>query len=139
MRDTIEILFGDGAAYSARREWVKVGGSHAQGGCDTYGDIRTIKRNGAHNGGRDGDTVKMWHLHDFKLPQAAMGKSYRSAKNWVEYDLAAAQRRTLYFSWHAEAMGAGANVCRVDEPSPWRPVLPGSVAQLLLKIAGMRR
>lgn len=131
MRNTIEILFGAGVEKSVKQEWFKVGGSAAQGGYDTYVDTATIR----HNGSRVGGTVKMWHLHDFKAPQLARGKAYLSAKSWVEYDLKNARRRTLYFSWNADHMGAGDTVFRWDEPSAWRPVLPGSVAEMLSKLA----
>jgi hypothetical protein len=84
---------------------------------------------------RNGDRVKMWHLHDFKSTQLAQGRAYLSAKNWVEYDLASARRRTLYFSWNAEHMGGGDTVYRMDEPSAWRDIMPGSIAELLCRIA----
>ena len=127
MRNTIEMLFGAGIQAAARSEWVKAGSSAAQGGYDTYIDTATIRGNG--------DTVKMWHLHDFKMTQESMGKAYLSSKNWVEYDLRNARRRTLYFSWNSGQMGAGDTVFRLDEPSAWRALVPGSVAEMLSKLA----
>jgi len=127
MRNTIEMLFGAGVATGTRLEWIKVGSSAAHGGCDTYVDTTTIRR--------EGESAKMWHLHDFKTAQVSMGKSYWSSKNWVEYDFRHAQRRTLYFSWNAEPMGAGDTVYRLDEPSAWRPLLPDSIAEMLSRIA----
>lgn len=127
MRNTIEILFGLGVDQKQRLEWMKASGSSDQGGYDTYVDTATIRANGG--------TVKMWHLHDFKMPQECLGKTYLSSKSWVEYDLKNAQRRTLYFSWNAQPMGMGETVYRMDEPSEWRAVLPGSIAETLSKIA----
>lgn len=127
MRNTIEILFGETAAQSTRLEWVKVAGTAGPDAYDTYVDVATIRRNGK--------LAKMWHLHDFKTGRLALGKTYCSAKNWVEYDLENARRRTLYFSWNTGPMGEGDTVYRMDEPSAWRPLLPGSIAQTLSKIA----
>lgn len=130
MRNTIEILFGPGIEGTTEQAWVKAGVSPEQGGYDVYVDTATIRRKG--------DTVKMWHLHDFGQPQESHGKTYLSTKNWVEYDLRdpkTTRRRTLYFSWHAGRMGTGNAVLRVDEHSPWREVRPGSVAALLSGIA----
>lgn len=127
MRDTIEILFGLGVDKKQRLEWVKASGPSEHVGYDTYVDTATIRGNGK--------TVKMWHLHDFKAAQACLGKTYWSSKSWVEYDLENAQRRTLYFSWNTGHMGTGDTIYRMDEPSEWRPVLPGSIAEMLSKIA----
>ncbi|HTD91336.1 MAG TPA: surface-adhesin E family protein [Burkholderiales bacterium] len=127
MRNTIEILFGSGASAGTRLEWVKAGSSQAQGGYDAYVDTATIRR-------EDGK-VKMWHLQDFSVPQSADGKTYLSSKNWIEYDCKTPQRRLLYFSWSSEGMGAGDVLYRVDEPSDWKPILPGSMAEILWKIA----
>lgn len=131
MRNTIEILFGEGRSKSDRLEWVKVASTAAPEPYDTYADIATIRRNG--------NSAKMWHLHDFKAEQMARGKSYRSAKNWVEYDFENARRRTLYFSWNTGHMGEGDTVYRMDEPSEWRPVMPGSIAETLSRIASGER
>lgn len=127
MRNTIEILFGPSAEGATEQAWVKAGASSEAGGYDIYIDTAIIRRKG--------DTVKMWHLHDFHTAQLSLGKTYFSAKNWVEYDLKNARRRTLYFSWHADRMGAGVAVLRVDEHSSWRTVQPGSVSALLSGIA----
>lgn len=127
MRNTIEILFGEGKSKSTRLEWVRVASAAGPEPYDTYADIATIRRNG--NG------AKMWHLHDFKTEQMTRGKTYRSAKNWVEYDFEHARRRTLYFSWNTGPMGEGETVYRMDEPSEWRPVVPASIAETLSKVA----
>jgi hypothetical protein len=127
MRNTIEILFGAGIKAGTAVEWLKVGSSVEGGGYDTYFDPATIRSNG--------DTIKMWHLHDFKTMQLTEGIAYSSSKNWVEYDSVSGQRRTLYFSWNSAPMGAGEAVYRLDQPSDWRPVVPGSIAEQLLKVA----
>ena len=131
MRNTIEMLFGSGLSNAAGLAWLKVGSSSAVGGYDTYVDPAAIRR--------DGDSVKMWHMHDFKIAQAAADKIYWSSKNMVEYDCANARRRTLYFSWNAERMGAGEVIHRMDEPSEWRPVVPGSIAEILCRFACRKR
>lgn len=126
MRNTIEMLFGADVKRGTTVEWIKVGGSSA-GGYATYYDPATIRRNG--------NSIKMWHLHDFNTPQCTNGITYASIKNWVEYDTSTRRRRTLYFSWNAAPMGAGEAVYRRDQPSEWRPMMPGSIADLLLKLA----
>lgn len=127
MRNTIEILFGEGVAKGARLEWVKVASTAGPDAYDTYVDLATIRLNG--------NSAKMWHLHDFKTEQMTRGMTYCSAKNWVEYDLENARRRTLYFSWNTRPMGEGDTVYRMDEPSEWRAMVPGSIADMLSKIA----
>jgi hypothetical protein len=77
----------------------------------------------------------MWHLHDFKRAQVVAGMAYLSSKNQVEYDCKHQRRRTLYFSWNSENMGAGKAIYRRDEPSEWKPVVPGTIAAILLKLA----
>lgn len=121
------MLFGAGVKRGTALEWIKVGSSTAEGGYNTYYDPATVRRTG--------DKVKMWHLHDFKGTQVSADKTYSSSKNWVEYDCASAQRRTLYFSWNAKNMDAGETVYRMDVPSEWRPVAPRSIAEMLMRVA----
>lgn len=130
MRNTIEILFGEEAKSGTAPEWLKVSDS-SEGGYTTYFDPATIRKNG--------NNIKMWHLHDFRAPQVTDGITYVSSKNWVEYDVQTGQRRTLYFSWNSAPMGAGEVVYRLDQPSDWKPVVPGSIAQRLLNVARANR
>ncbi|HTE15405.1 MAG TPA: surface-adhesin E family protein [Burkholderiales bacterium] len=132
MRNTIEMLFGSGVTSGTSLEWVKAGSVSADGGYDTYVDLENIRRS-------EEDTVKMWHLHDFKTAQVVAGMVYLSSKNQVEYDCKNRLRRTLYFSWNAENMGAGASIYRRDTPSEWKPVLPGTIAEILWNIACAER
>jgi hypothetical protein len=132
MRNTIEMLFAPGVSAGTSLAWVKAGSSTANGGYDTYVDLENIRRS-------DEGTVKMWHLHDFKTAQVVADLAYLSSKNQAEYDCRQARRRTLYFSWNAGNMGAGEAIYRRDEPSEWMPVLPGTIAAILLKLACVAR
>lgn len=127
MHNTIEMLFASGMTSSAGLEWVKACSSLPEDGFHTYLDPVTVRR--------DGDVVRMWHLHDFKTKQVLADKTYLSVKNWVEYDHKNKRRRTLYISLNSENMGAGEAIYRNDTPSDWRPVTPGSIAELLRKLA----
>lgn len=127
MRNTIEMLFGAGFSDGTETAWVKAGSSPAEGGFDTYYDSATIQR--------EGDIAKMWHLHNFKTPQTVDGKSYLSLKNLVEYDCKDPRRRTLFFSWKAQPMGAGETVHRLDEPTGWMRVAPGTMGAVLRALA----
>ena len=127
MRNTIEILFDPRPDSAAGLAWAKVAVSAAQGGYDTYVDPESIQG--------EGDVVRMWHLHDFKTAQSVEGKTYSSSKNHAEYDCSNRRRRILYFSWSTGNMGAGDVVHLVDSPSEWKPILPGSVAELLYQRA----
>lgn len=127
MRNTIEMLFASGVTIGAGLEWAKACYSLMDGGLDVYFDPATIRR--------DGNVVRMWHLHDFKATQALADTTYRSAKSWVEYDCDSRRRRTLYISLSSQNMGLGDSVYRKDTPSEWRPVVAGSIAEILWKLA----
>lgn len=131
MRNTIEMLFAAGTTNGSGLEWVKACYSLANGGFDVYSDPATIRR--------DGNVVRMWHLHDFKSAQVLTDTTYHSAINWVEYDCNSQRRRTLYVSLNSKNMGSGDSVYRKDIPSEWRPVATGSIAETLWKLAVGRR
>ncbi len=127
MHNTIEMLFVSGVTSGAGLEWVQACRSQPQDGFQTYFDPATIRG--------EGEMVRMWHLHDFKTKQMLADKTYLSVKNWVEYDYKNKRRRTLYMSLNSENMGAGEPIYRNGTPSDWRPVAPGSIAEILRKLA----
>jgi hypothetical protein len=113
------------ASNSAAAAWVEVSDDEA----DTfYADPATIRK--------AGNMVKMWTLIDFKTVQViGKGKSYLSMRRKAEYDCKEEQARTVYLSWHPGNMSGGDAVHSDADPGKWRPVPPGSVTEILWKIA----
>ena len=110
---------------AASAEWTSVGASdeHIQ-----YVDKGSIRRNG--------NSVKMWGLMDYKTVEKTDGKSYLSSKEQREYDCKEERTRLLAFLWFSGQMGSGKVVLSNSVTSmTWDPIAPGSVGVTLWTIA----
>ena len=112
-------------AGAAMAEWTDVGES------DTYiqyVDRATIRRNG--------NLVKMWDLKDYKTVQTFSGHSFLSDKGQSEYDCKEEKMRGVAFTWFDGKMGSGKVVFNNGNvKDEWSPIAPGSIGELLWKIA----
>ena len=94
-----------------------------------YVDRATIRRNG--------NFVKMWDLLDFNTVQMSpAGHSFLSEKAQQEYDCKEEKKRILAFTWFDGQMGNGkVVVSNGNVRGEWEPISPGSVNEVLWKIA----
>jgi len=101
---------------------------NTEGGADIYIDRATLSRSG--------HTVKVWIMEDYKGgPRTFSGKTFQSAKLQHEYDCKDPQRRTLQSTLHSAAKGNGTVVHTGSQPTAWRPINAGTVAETLWKMA----
>lgn len=111
-----------GPAYA---KWVPLGDNNKM---TVYADPDTIRRKG--------NLVKIWVLMDYKTAQtSAAGKSYLSSKGQSEFDCAEERRRTLAYRFFSGHMGKGNVVFTNSDEDKWEPVEPGSVGQIMWKLA----
>ena len=109
--------------------WVRVGSSG--GDMTPYANPTTILR--------DGDTVKMWYLYDFKTLQEGAGDKFMSSTFQAEYDCKEAKSRILAYTWYSEKMGGGNVIYTETAPAEWKPVFPDSVEEAVFKYACGKR
>jgi len=94
-------------------EWVRVEENEDM---IAYVEPSTIRKNG--------DTVEMRTLFDYKTIQTVNGVSYLSLVGQDEFDCKHDQRRTSYFSMHIGNMGGG-KIVSTKHPHPnWKPIRP---------------
>ena len=93
----------------------------------TFADPATISK--------DGDTVKMWDLLDYKTIREVEGIRYMSQKSQSEYNCQKDLTRALVVHLHSGIMGSGEPVFNITMPDEWQHVAPGSVNEALLKYA----
>jgi hypothetical protein len=105
-------------------EWRRVMGNEA---VITYIEPNTIRRSG--------DSVSMWILLDRKTAAVSHGKAYLSEKTQEEFDCKEERNRTLYATRHSGNMGADDVVFKDGDPGKWMPIPPGSVIEVLWKVA----
>lgn len=84
---------------------------------------------------REGDTVRLMALFNYKKPGYAHGKRYLSSLMQDEYDCAEEKRRRLFLSAHTEPMAQGKIILRNTAPGDWKPVVPETVGERLWKTA----
>jgi hypothetical protein len=84
---------------------------------------------------RKGNLVKMWSLVDYKTIQTYSGGAVLSAKGQSEYDCEEERTRVLGGITFSGIMGRGAVVASHSEKEQWVPVAPGSIGQLMWKLA----
>lgn len=111
-------------SWSAAAEWVSVGETDD---LNVYVDPASITRNG--------NTVKMLALFDYKKPGEISEGTYRSSRMEDEYDCENEQRRRVFLSAHSGQMGDGDVVLRNPRPGNWRLVLPDSMGERLWETA----
>jgi len=108
----------------AYAEWVEVGITDE---ATVYADPDTIRRKG--------DLVKMWYLHDFKTTQTVLNKSYLSSRSQNEYDCKEDRHRALASTSFSGNMGSGKVRSSYSIKGKWEPVPPGTITQILWKLA----
>ena len=102
---------------SAMAEWSKVIQDES-GAVVTYFEYDTLKR--------EGDTVKVWELVDYK---------FGSTKTLAEYDCMEQRIRSHSGEAFNSGMGEGKIISTNNKLGDWRKVLPETVGQTLWKIA----
>ncbi|OGA31929.1 MAG: hypothetical protein A3G80_01870 [Betaproteobacteria bacterium RIFCSPLOWO2_12_FULL_62_13b] len=113
---------------SASAAWVELGSNDYS---TYYVDATSIRR--------DGDTVKMWSLLDFRKARTFEKLPYMSLKAQGEYDCKREQLRVFSGTRQSENMGEGDAVSRISEPSEWSAVAPGGIGQAFWKFACEKR
>lgn len=101
-------------------EWAKIGENNRM---LVYADT-AVKRSGENATG--------WILFDYKTIQQSptSGKRYLSEKDQTEVNCRAEQKRTIFFTWHADHMGDGIVVYTGTRPTEWEPTSsPASIGQ----------
>jgi len=110
---------------SAMAEWSEV---FRDEGFTVYADPTTIRK--------AGDRVTMAVLYDYKSVQSPnSSKPYRSSRKQSEYDCKKGQSRILSLTAHSGNMAEVDIVFSLSKPEEWEPVRPGSLAELMWKIA----
>jgi len=98
-------------------------------GSKTYIDNSSIKTSGS--------LRRMWILTDMKQPDEFMGKKYRSARHYLEFNCAERQVRFLDTAFFSGAMATGKNISPppTGEESPWLHVAPETSGEAYLEAA----
>ena len=92
-----------------------------------YVDRATIRRNGNY--------VKMWDLLDYERVKVIGGKSDLSQRTQKEYDCKEEKKRILALTSFSGQMGNGTINYDDSNTGKWSPVAPGTVNEILWKIA----
>jgi hypothetical protein len=106
---------------------VELGSVESAGGYAVYVDPATLRRKE--------DLVKMWALYDYTTVQTVKSKSFLSAKLQQEYDCTEERIRMLAFWAFSDNRGGGYVVWSNSDEREWEPVPPGSIGQLMWKLA----
>jgi len=112
-------------SFTAAAEWVSFGNTPA---FTNYVDPANIHKNG--------NTVTMWTLVDFKTAQTVDGKPVMSMKMQREYNCKKDQSRDLSLSFHAGKMGGGEVIgSKSFTDNPWVPNPPDNLDEVFWKFA----
>ena len=132
MRFVLMILLAM-ATGGAAAEWVAFGSSGVSNDrFDIYVDPVSIRRSG--------DTVQMWDMENYNIPQVTSDKRYLSTRTQMEYDCKGEQWRSLFFAMYSGAMGNGDTVYSDDStPDNWKPFHPQTGVETLWKFACGKR
>ena len=84
---------------------------------------------------REGDTVRIMALFNYRKPGYAHGKRYVSSLMQDEYDCVQEKRRRLYLSAHTEPKAQGKTILRNRAAGDWKPITPETVGERLWKTA----
>ena len=96
-------------------------------GLTIYIDPDTIRRNG--------DLVTLWQLYDYKALQTVAGNSFLSSKAQRQFDCGKQRTKLLAFTHFTGNMGSGNRVVIDSDEDEWKSVAPGSVGQVLWRLA----
>ena len=124
MNKFILIVFLIIASNSASAKWLVVGETN---NALHYYEPGTLRKNG--------NKAKMWELTDYIVAKKDSEKEYKSVKMQSEYDCVEYQHRPIYAVTYSENMGDGQIIANLDGDKNWKPAVPGSVREALLKIA----
>jgi len=119
----ILLFLSSGPVYA---EWVKVGDSD-EAGKTIYVDPSTIRR--------DSNLVKMWQFYDYKTVQTVGGNRFLTAKEQWEFDCAEERSRVVARKEFSGNMGSGTVVSTNSQVGKWVPLMPGSMDQIVWKVA----
>jgi hypothetical protein len=86
---------------------------------------------------RDGHRASLSELTDYR-EAADAPRAHRSARRDYQFDCMEGALRTLLITTYAAPMARGPALVTVDVPSQWLLFTPGSVGELLWKIACRR-
>lgn len=111
----------------AMAEWTRIGESDQEGGYTVYADLSSAHR----AAGR----VKIWILLDFVAEQKASGTNFLSKTIRYEHDCRGRHSRILAFKLFSWNMEQGRLLRSYSQPQAWTIVEPGSVEEMVWKIA----
>jgi hypothetical protein len=115
------------ASSNAAADWIMASESAA---AVVYVDPATILRTD--------NRVTLLELTDYRaVPDP--GHPYQSAKRSYQFDCVEGALRTLSIVTFAGKMGGGGIVLVINEPTPWLLFVPGSVGEILWRIACSRK
>jgi hypothetical protein len=121
----LAMLLAVASASAAAEVWVVVGKNEK---FSSYADPSSMRKQGT--------TVKMWDLFDYKTAQTGVGgKKFLSAKRHLEYDCKDGRARVLAVSSHAENLAKGEVVAESSVSANWSVAASGSADELLWKFA----
>ena len=80
---------------------------------------------------KNGDTVKIWTLDNFKTPQYG----WLSSKAQHEFDCNEERVRLLAFIHTTDSMGSGDVISTETQIGDWQPIAPDTINEELWKIA----
>ncbi len=100
--------------------WEKVGEAN---GATLYVNPDTIER--------DGDTVKVWSLLDYRTSQSFDRSSYLSAKLQDDFNCQEGKVRILNGRYYPMNWGYGPSINKEGIVSEWSPIVPNSKEVLL--------
>lgn len=84
---------------------------------------------------KSGGAVRLWNMASFVAAKQMMGTSYRSAKTFEEYDCGNSKYRTLQRLAYSGKDGEGRVVYSNTDSSDWVYVTPGTIDELLFRLA----
>ena len=114
---------------SAMAEWVKVAvsgeGVEEADSMTAYADPDTIRKTS--------NRVKMWMLTDYKITGEESGVT--SARQKGEYDCKEKKERILFIVFYSGHMNKGETDLIHNVRGDWKPILQGSVSEIMLEYA----
>jgi hypothetical protein len=84
---------------------------------------------------RDGDTVKLWSMVDYRTTQSYNRSEYMSAKLQDSFNCKEVKVRILAGHYYPMSWGYGNQINKDDIVSEWSPVAPNSKDELLFNYA----
>ena len=121
-----------GVNSAALADWVKIAITEKS---TIYADPSTIRKVGT--------TAKMWYTFDYRAPQQLTmnGRDvrYLSTRGEDEFDCKVLRKRRLFHTGHSENMGGGDIVATDSTQTQWIPIPPGTIAEIMWKLACGKR